>query len=152
VNGAHIHLLLNHAPVVLTPTAMVVLGIGLLRRRADLQRFGLGLLMAAAVLAAPAYLTGDPAEAVVRPLPGVSGEAIERHEDMATEAIAIVGLAGVAALFALILDSRRGHAPRWLLLTAMGLSVAGSAWLALTANLGGHIRHPEIRASIRALE
>jgi hypothetical protein len=95
----------------------------------------------------PTYLTGEPAAGVVGRLADISADAIERHDEAATGAFVAIGLAGLAALASLILGRRKGQVPRWLTATTLVLALVASAWLGVTANLGGQIRHTEIHAA-----
>ena len=145
MNGAHLHLILNHLPVVLAPTALAILILGLWRRNDEFVKVGLGLFVAAAVLAVPAFLTGEPAEGFVARYSGVTSEAIERHESAATGALVVLVLAGLTALTSLYLDRRDNQIPRWLTAAAVVLGLIATVWVGIAANLGGHVRHQEIR-------
>lgn len=150
MNGAHLHLVLNHVPVILAPVGLVILTLGLLRRSAEVLKVGLGVIVAAALFTVPTYLSGGAAADVVGDLPGVNMDDIEHHAAMAFQAFIVIGLAGLAALAALVLVMRGKRAPSWLVVTTLVLSLAASAWLGVTANLGGVIRHPEIRSTTAA--
>ena len=147
MNGAHLHLILNHGPVVLAPVGFVLLALGLLRRNAEFVKVGLGVVVVAALFTVPTYVSGDGAAEIVSDLPGVTSEAIERHDEMAELAFVAIGLAGVAALVALVLGTRGKAAPKWLTIVTLILALAASAVLGVTANLGGEIRHTEILAT-----
>ena len=145
MNGAHLHLVLNHLPVILAPTGLVVLALGLLRRNAEFTKVGLGVIFAAALFTVPTYFSGEAAADVVGDLPGVNADDIARHAAVALQAFVVAGIAGLAALAALLLALRGKAAPPWLMIATLVLAVASSGWFAVTANLGGLIRHPEIR-------
>jgi hypothetical protein len=143
MNAAHLHLLLNHAPVFGVLFALVLLGLARIRRSEELARIGLGALVVSGLAAAAAMVTGEPAEHAVEHLAGISEPAIEAHEE-AAELAAIATYAGaVIALAALALRRRialAGH----LRLLALVAALAAFGLMARTANLGGQIRHPEI--------
>lgn len=145
MNAAHLHLALNHLPVVGILFGAATLGFGVLFKKEAPHRVGLWLVVAAALLAIPAYLTGEPAEHVAEDLPGVSEAWIEPHEDAAAVALALALAAGVAAAPALLLaHAKRPSASKaaWL---ALLLALAASGSMAYTASLGGKVRHTEIR-------
>ena len=143
MNAAHLHLLLNHAPVFGVFFALGLLGLGRLRRSEELSRLGLVALVLSAGAALAAMLTGEPAEEAVEHLVGVTERAIHAHEEAAELAAVVTYAAGGIALAALLFFRRRGLGPR---LTMLALLVAFAAFglMARTANLGGQIRHPEI--------
>ena len=143
MNAAHLHLLLNHAPVFLILGALVLLGIARLRGSEELVWIGLGTLVLSGLAAAAAMATGEPAEHAVDHLTGISERAIEAHEE-AAELAAIATYAGaLVALTALILRRRIGFGAR-LRMLAFLVALAAFGLMARTANLGGRIRHPEI--------
>jgi hypothetical protein len=143
MNAAHLHLLLNHAPVFGVFFALVLLGLARLRRSDELARIGLGTLVISGLAAAAAMVTGEPAEHAVEHLAGISERAIETHEE-AAELAALATYAGaVIALGALLLRRRIAVAGR-LRLLALLAALAAFSLMARTAHLGGQIRHPEI--------
>jgi len=60
-----------------------------------------------------------------------------------------LGVFGVAALATLVAN-RATRAPRWLGPVALALSLVPAALMGWTANLGGQIRHSEIRSTAAA--
>jgi hypothetical protein len=148
MNPVHMHLLLNHLPVVGTLGAVAILAYGLLRRSAEVTRLSLGLLVVLALLGAAVYLTGEPAEELVERLPGISEGIMEKHEEAALIATALLGAVGLLALGGLLAFRRRpAGVPRGFALLALVLAIAPAVAMGYTANLGGQIRHSEIRAA-----
>jgi uncharacterized membrane protein len=146
MNWAHLHLMLNHLPVVGSLFALGLLLYAILKRDAGLEKTCLGLLVAVALTALPAFLTGEPAEHAIEELPGVSEEAIERHEEAASLALAVALVTGAGALATLVVARRSPAVPRRLVLVCAVLALVTVALMGRTANLGGHIRHSEIAA------
>jgi uncharacterized membrane protein len=147
MNWPHVHLILNHFPVVTAILGLPLYLAALARRSAGLRRVALSVFVAAGVFVLPAYFTGEPAEDTVSRLPGVSGKVIGRHEESAEMAATVVGALGAAALGSLVILRRRPGLPMPLTVTLVVLSIAGAFLMARTANLGGLIRHGEIRSS-----
>jgi len=145
MNTVHLHLLLNHLPIVGTIIGTLLLAVALLRRSDELGKFSLGLFALLGVSALVVYLTGEPAEDAVEKLPGISHGIVERHEDAALVATIVVGVVGALALASLLLYRRRAL-PRWVTVLGFGAALVASSAMAYTANLGGQIRHTEIRA------
>lgn len=145
MNAAHLHLALNHLPVVGSLFAVVVVAVGLTFHREIIARVGLWMALVVALLAILAHLTGEPAEDIAEKLPAVSKAVIESHEEAAAVALGAVLFCGAVAALALFVG--RGGKPLragWLaLVLACGLVSAGTFGYA--ALLGGKIRHTEIR-------
>jgi hypothetical protein len=149
VNAAHLHLILNHVPILGAALAFVVLAAGALRRRAAVRRLGLATLVLAALAALPVYFSGEPAEKVVEDLPGITETVIERHEDAAKVSFALLELLGVSSLLTLIVFRKR-EAPGWLTTGLLVLSLGAASLIGWTGFLGGQIRHSELRAGAPA--
>lgn len=152
LNLAHLHIVINHVPVILTPVALCILAYAAWRRSDAVARVALGVAAVAAVSAGGVYLTGDPAEAIVTHIPDAAGATrdavrmlVHQHQDAALWAGIIVGLLGLLALWSLWQYRRETTLPRWTVTTALVLAAFGTAVMARTAYLGGQIRHPEAR-------
>lgn len=127
-----------------------MVGWALLRRSEELKTISLGVFVIVALLGIPAYLTGEPAEELVENLPGVSKASIEQHEEAAQAGFAGVLLVGAAALGGLIFFRHGKPVPNWFAVIVLVLSLVVFALMARTANLGGLIRHTEIRSDVHA--
>jgi uncharacterized membrane protein len=146
MNAAHLHLMLNHVPVVGLVFALSLLGWGILRKQDALMKAAFAALVVVALLAVPAFLTGEPAEEIVKGLPGVSHAVVEQHENAAKVALAATCLTGCAALAGLWLA--RGKAVAlWCVALVLMVALLAAGLMAWTANLGGKVRHTEIRAT-----
>jgi uncharacterized membrane protein len=147
MNLAHVHLLLNHIPVLGTFFGLLLLIIAMVRKSEELKKASLGTFVVVALLAIPTYLTGDPAERIVKDLPGVSKPLIEQHDDAATASLTALSILGVASLAGLFFMRQSRPSPPWFALVLLGLSIITAGMMAWTANLGGQIRHSEVRSS-----
>lgn len=145
MNLAHIHLILNHIPVVGLPLALIFLIQGVRKKDGGLQNFALGVLSLIALMAVPVYFTGEPAEEVVEHLPGVLESFIESHEEAALFSLILTLLCGVIALLGLW----KRHVKKKYVLAVKSVILVGAiavASLGYTAYLGGNIRHTEFRS------
>ncbi|WP_426061665.1 hypothetical protein [Hymenobacter sp. B1770] len=145
MNQAHLHLLVNHVPILGSLFAAVLLGVGLLRKDDTLTRAGLVAVLAAGVLCLPAQLTGEGAEAVVRDLPRVSRALIQTHETAAELGFWVLEGAAALALFSLLLLKNASSRARLLAMLTLLATVLSFGLLARAGNLGGQIMHTEIR-------
>ena len=145
MSGAHIHLLLNHIPVIGIFIGFLVFALGVWRRNDSWTRLALGLFAAVALVAVATMLTGESAEEAVENLPGVSESLIEPHEEAAKLAAIGAYVLGAISLAALVWVRRR-PLPRVLTVTVLPVALLVTGLMAYTANLGGQIRHTEIRA------
>jgi uncharacterized membrane protein len=145
VNWAHLHLALNHVPVVGLPIVLLLLAWATMRRSAELLKASFGLIILLTVVTVIVQLTGEPAEELVEGLPGVVDSMVEAHEESALLGTIGVVVIGVIALFGLWRLGTGKTLPQWYSTVVLiaGVIVAGlMVWI---ANLGGRIRHSEIR-------
>ncbi len=126
--------------------AITLLIVGLWRGNAEVQKIALFAFAAAAVFAVPLYLSGAPAVGAVKALPDFMDTLVERHRTVAALALASCGLLGVVAASGLFLFSGRTVA-RWFGRALVLLGLIVGLLLVWTANLGGQIRHSEIRSA-----
>ncbi len=147
MNLIHLHLMLNHIPVLGTIFGLGLLVFGLWRKSVELKKTALGVFVIIALLTVPVYLTGDPAKDGVKLLPGISRPIIKQHENAAAIAFIGVVVLGVAALAGLLLFRRGKITPAWFTTLMLAAALIVSGLMAWTANVGGQIRHTEIRSS-----
>ncbi|MGH7696448.1 MAG: hypothetical protein ACRENH_15790, partial [Gemmatimonadaceae bacterium] len=83
MNIVHLHLLLNHVPVIGAALGSGLLAYALVRRNSELAKVAFILLSALGLLAVAVFFTGEPAEEAIEHLPGFSGAITEEHEELA---------------------------------------------------------------------
>jgi uncharacterized membrane protein len=118
----------------------------MVRKSEELKKASLGIFVIIALIAIPVYFTGGGAEEVVEHLPGVSESIIERHEDSAFSTFVMVEILGLLTLGGLFLYRRPQTLSNWFVILSLVLSIIIGGLMTRTANLGGQIRHTEIRS------
>jgi uncharacterized membrane protein len=151
MSWAHLHLALNHVPVIGIVLAILLLGAAVVRRNQELTRVSYWLVLSLAIVTLAVYLTGEPAEELVEDLAGVSEPLIESHEEAALIATVGMSLLGLVAAVGLRRRQSDAHRSAWFPMMMLILSVSVGALMAWTANLGGQIRHSEIRSAAAAV-
>jgi len=145
MNQAHIHLIVNHAPILGSLFAAVLLGVGVLRQNITLTKAGLGAVLVAGVLCLPAQLTGEGAAAIAQNLPRVSRALIHNHAEAAELGFWVLEATATLALLSLLMLKHNSPKARLLTLLTLVAAVVSFGLLARAGNLGGQIRHTEIR-------
>lgn len=146
MNWAHVHLIINHIPVIGIGLLILLFIVAMVRKNKGLITVALAFIILISLATIPVYLTGEPAEEVVEDMPGISEELIKEHEEQAEIAFIFVEVAGGLALITLIArrySDKLGQ--RLVILTLLVLIVSGGL-IGWTANLGGKIHHEEIRS------
>jgi uncharacterized membrane protein len=151
MNSAYLHLIVNHIPVIGLPLALAFFFFSVRTKNEPSRRFSLWVLTGVAAMALPAYLSGDGAESLVEHLPGVKEAFISAHEESAEISLILSLLAGATAFVALWF-SKSPALVRRLNLAVLTTSIIASLSLIYTANLGGMVRHTELRADPDVIE
>jgi len=92
MNLAHLHLLLNHIPIIGAIIGLGLLVVSLAAQSDDLKRASLMVLAAIALLSLPAFFSGVGARGAIRKDTAIPAGLIERHEGSA-----ILALSGTVA-------------------------------------------------------
>ena len=145
VNSVELHLAINHLPVLGLPFAAGLLAAGLVFDNGEWRRAGLWTAVLTGISVWVVYYSGGLAADAIDGLAGVSDQDIGRHAAMAWRfawAASVVGCASVATLARF---QREAAPSRGASAAVLALVLAASAVGGLTANLGGQIRHPELR-------
>lgn len=144
MSGVHWHLVLNHIPILGTFFGVVILLLGMVVKKISYKRLGLGTFVVIALLTVPVYLTGEPAEEAVEQV-NVPESLIEAHEEAGETAFWGMMILGALALVTLIWDfiSRSSLKGMSYLVLIAGILVG--SYMGYVGNLGGQIRHSEIR-------
>jgi uncharacterized membrane protein len=145
MNAAHIHLAINHVPVVGVLLGLLAFVVGLLWRSEDVKRLGLVLFVVVGLASVPAYFSGQQAEEIVEELPGVEHDRIEEHEEAGLWAVSVGGALGLLAAFLLVSFRTPRVLPGWSVAAVLLLALVVAGTMARTATLGGELRHQEIR-------
>lgn len=132
-------------PVILSLVGLVVLVVALLRKNDTLTKTAFYLLLFAGLTAIPVYVTGEGAEETVEHLPGVSDGVIEKHEELAVVSFIMVSVAALVSLLGLLLYNKAGIR-RFAKPLVLVLALVTASLMAVTAHLGGQVRHTEIRS------
>jgi uncharacterized membrane protein len=146
MSTVHIHLLLNHIPLIGAVVAILLLAAGFVRNSAELKKTSLWIFVIAALITIPVYLTGEPAEEAVGHLPGVAESIVEQHERAALFSLIAIEVLGVVSLAGLFASRRSADVSKLFVVVALGVSIITGSLMAWAANLGGQIRHTEIRS------
>ncbi len=144
MNQTHIHLLLNHFPIIGTLIGSCLLLWGIVKKNDHTKSIAAVLLAVMALIAIPVFLTGEPAEESVEDITGVSEKMISLHEEAAEIAIWLMGITGIVSLAALALAWKKNKQAKIFFGIAFAISAVCFAAMARTGYLGGQIRHTEI--------
>lgn len=142
---AYFHIVANHFPIVGVIIGSLLLVAGLLFKNPGVNLSGLGTIVFAMFTAILAYQTGDPAEDVLKGIPGVAESLINRHEDIATVGMYLMIPAGLMAALSIYSIWKKERSVHFLIIITLVLSLISSGVMVYVGRTGGQIRHSEFR-------
>ncbi|HMQ67432.1 MAG TPA: hypothetical protein PKA90_09180 [Ignavibacteria bacterium] len=146
MNAAHLHLVLNHFPVIGSAIAIFVLIIGILKKSDEIKKTGAMIIVLTSLITIPVYFSGENAQAKIEGnYEDVDEEFVEPHEDFAFYSFIAMDIAGIFALGSLLMFRKQKPLPNSVTYLLLIVLLIVKGMMAYTANLGGKIHHPEIR-------
>lgn len=145
MNAAHLHLMINHIPVLGALAVLALLILSAFKNNRDIYQLTLVAAILVGVLTIPVFLSGEPAEDIVEKLPLVGKSLIEEHEDFSKFGLISTEIVAALALVATVLYFKSNRFSKRLLILAIFVALINSGFMVYTAYLGGRIVHAEIR-------
>ena len=143
----HIHVLINHLPVIGLAMAILALVLALMHHSRKTEMVALILVLVAAASAWPVVFTGQHAYKTVRAMTDDGGtDWLDAHMERAEKAAPAFYALALLAAAALVVPHKWPRTTRPLAIATLALAVlceGAGGWIALA---GGQIRHPEFRS------
>lgn len=152
MNNAHLHLVVNHLPIIFPLVGVIILLVGIFSKSEVSKSNAYFIFVLGAIASIVAMATGECAEKAVEHLAGVSESSIETHEKMAETFSMLSYLLGGISIFSLVASFKDFSASK--ITPFVTLIVAGlTLFFAQKAgNTGGQIRHIEIQCTTQTNE
>lgn len=147
MDATYLHLMLTHFPIVGTIIGIGILAYAQFLNNNSIKKLALVVFIIMSLLTIPVFLTGEGAEETVEHLAGVSENIIKEHEELAEKAIWLMGLLGIFSLINIIVIVKESSIAKMITFTSLILSLITFGVFAKVGNLGGQIRHSEIRVN-----
>src|SRR2546426_1745989 len=149
MNLAHLHLILNHIPIIGTIIGLGLLIVSLVGNTDDLKRASLMVFAGVALLALPTFFSGVGAQGAIRKDAAVPASLIERHEGAAILALFFMEVTGALALVGLWRRDRlfTGKPGSSNLAVILCFSIVTAGLMARGGATGGGIPHPGVPPS-----
>src|SRR5262249_25275446 len=142
MNLAHIHLLLNHWPIIGAFLGLLLLLVAFFAESDDLKQTSLAFFTLIALLAIPTYMSGDVANEVLRASTPLPKELINIHHGAALLSLIFIEITGAVALIGLWRFSRMsrpapGPVARWNFALLLLLSIVTAGVTTVTGDKSG---------------
>jgi uncharacterized membrane protein len=144
MDWAHIHILINHFPVILVTIGALATILAVLVQRRGVWLYATVSLTLAGITVVPTYFTGEPADDALNDPWYLAKGAIHSHEQAAKLSALLTLLAALVAVVAwrrLVRYPREVRMPAGLRTAIVITSVAAAAGIGYTSWLGGRIVH-----------
>jgi uncharacterized membrane protein len=145
MNDAHLHMVVNHFPIIGTILGLGILIASIILRNKTVQNVGYCLFVVAAIFGAVSMSTGEGAEEIAEKLPEVTHQIIHEHEEMAEKLIIFLYILGVTSIVGLYFNLKK-HSKASIFSYLVAIISLATVYLAKeTGTTGGEIRQTEIR-------
>jgi len=146
MNEAHLHLLVNHFPIIGTIFGLGILITGMLLKNNSVKNTAYILFIIAAVFSAFSMGTGEGAEELVEDLPNIGKQIIHEHEEIAEKFAIIMYATGLLGLLSLYTSIKNHKLAKTISFITLILALFAAFFAKSVGTTGGEIRHTEIRA------
>jgi len=147
MNDAHLHLLVNHFPIIGTIFGLGILIAGIVLKNNAVKNVSYTLFIIASIFAAISMSTGEGAEELVEDMPSVGKQIIHEHEELAEKLAVVLYILGAVSLFGLYTNIKNHSKAKLTSFLVLVIAVVGVVLAKSVGTSGGEIRHTEIRAN-----
>jgi uncharacterized membrane protein len=150
MNDAHLHLLVNHFPIIGTILGLGILITGMLLKNNSVKNTAYILFIIAAIFSAFSMGTGEGAEELVEDLPSVGKHIIHEHEEIAEKFAIIMYVTGFLGLLSFYTSIKNHKLAKTFSFITLALVLVAIVFAKSVGTTGGEIRHTEIRENSNA--
>lgn len=145
MNDAHLHLFVNHFPIIGSILGLGVLITGMFLKNNSVKNTGFFLLIIAAVFALASMATGDGAEEMVEDMPSIGKQIIHEHEELAEKLALVLYATGIFSILSLFATYKKNKFAKIVTYITLILALIATGLSTFVGTSGGEIRHTEIR-------
>ncbi len=150
MNDAHLHLVVNHFPIIGTILGFGILLAGIVLKNNTVKNVSYVLFIVAAIFAAFSMGTGEGAEEAVEEMPNIGKQIIHEHEEIAEKLAIVLYALGVISLLGLYTNIKNHTKAKLISYLVLTIAAVGVFLAQQVGTTGGEIRHTEIRANANA--
>lgn len=147
MNDAHLHLVVNHFPIIGAIFGLGVLIFGMFLKNNSVKNTGFILLIITAIFAFTSMATGEGAEEMVEDMPNIGKKIIHEHEEHAEKFALVLYATGFFSILSLFTYYKKNKYATILSYITLFFALFSTVLGIFVGNSGGEIRHTEIRES-----
>lgn len=146
MNDAHLHMVVNHFPIIGTIFGIGILVTGLLLKNNSVKNTAYVVFVIAAIFGILSMSTGEGAEEIVEDYPGIGKSIIHEHEELAEKLALVLDVMGGLSLLAIFLSFKKSSKEKFVSFLILSIGIVSLFLIQKVGTSGGEIRHTEIRA------
>lgn len=144
MNQAHLHMILNHFPIIGLIFGIGVLFYGIIKKHNILVNTAYVIFIICMILTKATMMTGEGAEEVAEGL-GISHDLIHTHEEFAETYMKALYVLGIVSILGLVANIKKHSKALIISFIVMILAIVSAVLSKSVGTSGGEIRHTEIR-------
>ena len=141
----HLHLMLTHIPIVGVMIALCIYIYGYYSKNDSVIKTALAVFIAMAIISIPVNMSGEGAEDAIKNIDAISQQALDQHEDLAEVSIGFMMALGGLSLITLFAMIKKHACAKKAKVVVLLLAIITCVLFIIVGNLGGKIRHVELR-------
>jgi uncharacterized membrane protein len=146
MNEAHLHLVVNHLPIIFPIVGVIVMITGFISKSEAVKRTAFMIFIFGALASIAAMATGEGAEEIVEKINGVSESYIKTHEEIAETFALLSYILGGISLLGLWASFKQKTFSSIIAVSTLVFAFVVLFFGKQTGTTGGEIRHTEIRS------
>jgi len=147
MNQAHLHLVVNHFPIILPFVGLLLLIGSLILKSEVIKRTAYFVFVLGALFTLPAFATGEGADEVVEKLPEMSHKIIHIHEEAAETFGLFSYILGAVSALGFWASLKEKAFAKIITFVVLVVSLVTLFFAKNAGTTGGEIRHTEIRTT-----
>ncbi|ENA1814740.1 hypothetical protein [Flavobacterium psychrophilum] len=147
MNNAHLHMVVNHFPIIGIIFGFGILISGIFIKNNTVKNTAYFVFIVSAIFAITSMYTGDGAEEMVEDMPNIGKKIIHIHEEWAEKLAIVLYILGAISIGGLYLNLKKQAKANFISFLVLIIAIAGVILAKFTGTSGGEIRHTEIRTN-----
>ncbi len=144
MNDAHLHMVVNHFPIIGLFFGIGILAYGIIKKQAILVNTAYVMFIVCMIMAKATMMTGEGAEEIVEEL-GISHDLIHEHEEIAETFMKVLYALGILSILGLVANVKKHEKASFFSYVVIILAIGSAVLSKNVGTSGGEIRHTEIR-------
>ena len=144
MNDAHLHMVVNHFPIIGLFFGIGILAYGIFKKQTILVNTAYLIFIVCMIMAKATMMTGEGAEEIVEEL-GISHDIIHEHEEIAETFMKILYALGILSILGLVANVKKHAKVAIVSYVVLVLAIGAAVLSKYVGTSGGEIRHTEIR-------